>query len=101
MRLGKENQKALWELVLENEKTLRSEPEVRRGISRIWQAMKDCTYRGFKAEGILEGGLNVRRRAPDLYRALCDRSTADPLVVVDWINVFAIAVNEENAAGAG
>jgi L-serine dehydratase len=48
---------------------------------------------------VLEGGLNVRRRAPDLYRVLCDRSTADPLVVVDWINVFAIAVNEENAAG--
>ena len=99
LRFGKENQKAIWELTLENEKALRSEEEIRSRISRIWLAMKDCTERGFKTEGILGGGLNVRRRAPELYRALSDRNTADPLVVVDWINVFAIAVNEENAAG--
>jgi L-serine dehydratase len=99
LRFGKEHHKAVWELVFENENALRSERETHAGISRIWQAMKDCTHRGLKTEGILGGGLNVRRRAPELYQALCERDTTDPLVVVDWINLFAIAVNEENAAG--
>jgi L-serine dehydratase len=86
-------------MVLENEKTVRSENEIRQGVSRIWQAMEDCTQRGFHTEGILPGGLNVRRRAPKMYRGLVKRQPADPLNVMDWINVFAMAVNEENAAG--
>jgi len=99
LRLGEEHDKPIWQLIFENEKALRSDQEIRAGISRIWQVMKDCTHRGLKTEGILGGGLNVRRRAPELYRSLCERDTSDPLAVVDWINVFAIAVNEENAAG--
>src|SRR5260370_2578197 len=61
--------------------------------------MKDCTHRGLETEGILAGGLNVRRRAPALYRSLSKRHTNDQLAILDWINLFAIAVNEENAAG--
>jgi len=99
LRLGSEHAKPIWELVRENEKVLRSEHEIHSGIARIWQVMKDCTHRGLRTEGILEGGLKVRRRAADMYRSLCDRDTTDPLAVVDWINLFAIAVNEENAAG--
>ncbi|MBZ5664166.1 MAG: L-serine ammonia-lyase [Acidobacteriia bacterium] len=99
LRLGEEHQKQIWEIVLENEKMWRSETEIRRGVARIWQVMKDCTYRGIGTEGILAGGLDVLRRAPRLYRELSSRADADPLAVIDWINLFAIAVNEENAAG--
>lgn len=99
MQLGREHSKPIWQLILENEKVLRSENEIFTGISRIWRAMKDCSQRGLKTEGILTGGLNVRRRAPELYQALSKRDTANPLVVLDWIKLFAIAVNEENAAG--
>jgi L-serine dehydratase len=99
LRLGEQHQKPIWALVLENEKTFRSEEEIELGVHRIWQVMKECTDRGLRTEGILPGGLDVRRRAPQLYRALSDREGGDPLTVVDWINLFAIAVNEENAAG--
>jgi L-serine dehydratase len=61
--------------------------------------MKDCVERGLRTDGILPGGLEVRRRAPHLYRNLVKRDSSDPLSTVDWINLFAIAVNEENAAG--
>jgi L-serine dehydratase len=99
LRFGIQHQKSIWMLVLENEKVFRNEEEIRCGVANIWQAMKDCTYRGLRTEGTLPGGLQVRRRAPQLYQALCDRHSADPLALVDWINLFAIAVNEENAAG--
>ena len=99
LELGQEKGKAIWEMVLENEKTLRSETEITLGVFRIWQAMEECTQRGFLTEGILPGGLNVWRRAPKMYRGLIKRKATDPLNVVDWINVFAMAVNEENAAG--
>lgn len=99
LRLGQKHRKPIWGLVLENEKCWRSEPEVRREITQIWQVMQECTYRGLATEGVLPGGLNVRRRAPGLYRALSLREHSDSLGVVDWINLFAIAVNEENAAG--
>jgi L-serine dehydratase len=97
--LCKQHQKPIWALVLENEKAFRTEEEVRHGVVKIWQEMKDCTYRGLKTEGTLPGRLQVRRRAPDLYRALCDRKSVDPLAILDWINLFAMAVNEENAVG--
>jgi L-serine dehydratase len=99
LHLGQESAKSIWQIVLENEKVWRTETEIRQGVSQIWQAMQDCTQRGFQTEGILPGGLNVHRRAPKMYRDLCKRMPADPLNVVDWINAFAIAVNEENAAG--
>jgi len=99
LALGQRHRKKIWELVLANESCWRSEAEVRRGVKTIWEVMKDCTYRGLRTEGVLPGGLNVTRRAPRLYRALSDRDDSDPLAVVDWINLFAMAVNEENAAG--
>jgi L-serine dehydratase len=99
LRLGKQHQKPIWILVLENEQAFRTEEEIRRGVAKIWQAMKDCTYRGLRTEGTLPGGLQVRRRAPQLYQALRERHSADPLALVDWINLFAIAVTDENAAG--
>ena len=99
LRLCQEHGLSIWTLTLENEKCWRSEEEIRAGIKRIWQAMKDCTERGLVTEGILPGGLNVRRRAPRLYEKLRLRGTSDPLAIVDWLNLFAMAVNEENAAG--
>lgn len=99
LHLCKRHQKPIWAVILENEKAFRTEEEVRRGVDKIWRAMKDCTSRGLRTEGKLPGRLEVRRRAPQLYRILSDRSGADPLAIVDWINLFAIAVNEENAAG--
>ncbi len=89
----------VWAMVLENEKVLRSEPEIRARIGTIWSAMQACTERGLTTDGVLPGGLNVRRRAPDLYRKLSAAPAGDPLRTIDWINLYAIAVNEENAAG--
>jgi L-serine dehydratase len=87
-------------LVLENEKVLRSEDEVKAGVMRIWAAMEASIRRGCEREGILPGGLKVRRRACALHRKLRnDHRGADPLVIMDWVNLFALAVNEENAAG--
>src|ERR1035438_8757475 len=76
---------------------------VREGIDRIWQTMRDCIGRGIATEGILPGGLNVRRRAHRLAERLrtkeVDGSRGDPLAPLDWVTVYAMAVNEENAAG--
>jgi len=88
-------------LMLENEKALMPEAEIRRGVVAIWNAMEACVKRGCEREGILPGGLKVKRRAAALHRRLkSDPSGAsDPLVIMDWVNLFALAVNEENAAG--
>ncbi|MEW6432022.1 MAG: L-serine ammonia-lyase [Myxococcota bacterium] len=88
-------------LMLENEKAARSEAEVRAGLEEIWRAMAACVKRGCEKEGILPGGLHVKRRAASLHRRLrADaRGAVDPLVAVDWVNLWALAVNEENAAG--
>jgi L-serine dehydratase len=87
-------------LMLENEATWRSEAEVRSGLLEIWAAMQACVTRGCMREGILPGGLKVRRRAAAMFRKLKgDTRTTDPLVAMDWVNLFALAVNEENAAG--
>ena len=75
------------------------EEEVRRGILHIWQIMRECTQRGVEAEGILPGGLKVRRRASKLAARLRAGGSKDPLSQLDWITVYAMAVNEENAAG--
>ncbi|MFB2918551.1 L-serine ammonia-lyase [Aerosakkonema funiforme] len=88
--------------MLENEKSWRSEEEVIQGLLRIWEVMQECVRNGCKNEGILPGGLNVKRRAPELYRQLSAKGETcllDPLSIIDWVNVYAIAVNEENAAG--
>ena len=92
----------LAELALANEVARMPEAEVRERLVEIRQAMSDCIDRGMKRPGILPGGLNVRRRAPDILAKLMERqerSLADPLTVLDWVNLWALAVNEENAAG--
>lgn len=88
----------IWKLMLENESALRSETEVRERIAKIWSVMQSCIERGLATDGILPGGLNVRRRAPKLY-ARIQQQPQGPLSAIDWVNVFAMAVNEENAAG--
>ena len=104
------NELSISQLMLENECALVSRDQerapvevVRQGIVRIWQAMQSCVERGIGAEGILPGGLNVRRRAHGLAERLrakeADGLRGDPLAPLDWITVYAMAVNEENAAG--
>ncbi|HEY0991407.1 MAG TPA: serine dehydratase beta chain, partial [Kofleriaceae bacterium] len=84
-------------LMLENEKALASEADIRRGVVAIWSAMEACVKRGCEREGILPGGLKVKRRAAALHRKLKSdpAGTSDPLVIMDWVNLFALAVNEE------
>lgn len=86
-------------LMLANEKVFRSEKEIRDRLMHIWQTMDECIDRGIKTEGILPGGLKVRRRAPGLYQRLKNERSADPMQTMDWVDLFALAVNEENAAG--
>jgi len=90
---------AIWQIVLENEGDSHTEPEIRAYVDRIWEVMRRCVTRGLRTEGILPGGLNVRRRAPGLARRLACEGKDDPLNAMDWVNAFAMAVNEENAAG--
>ena len=92
----------IFELVMANERTWRSEADVRAGLMRIWEVMQACVERGFRQTGVLPGVLKVRRRAPKLYRVLTEAQSAgksNPLDVMDWVNAWALAVNEENAAG--
>ncbi|TNF55858.1 MAG: L-serine ammonia-lyase, partial [Burkholderiales bacterium] len=85
-----------------NERHWRSDDEVHAGLMRIWDVMQACVQRGCATEGTLPGGFKVRRRAPGLFRDLTghpERALTDPLAVLDWVNLYALAVNEENAAG--
>jgi L-serine dehydratase len=85
-----------------NERTWRSDDEIRAGLSNIWRVMRECVQRGLTVEGTLPGPFKVQRRAPVLaaqLRARAEQALADPLSVLDWVNVYAFAVNEENAAG--
>lgn len=89
-------------LMMANETAFRDEDEIRAGVNRVWRAMEDCIDRGLRETGILPGGLNVRRRAPSIHRDLLEnpeKAEIDPLTAMDWINLWAMAVNEENAAG--
>jgi L-serine dehydratase len=102
--LATDNGLAIWQLMLANERALRSDADVRAGIERIWQTMQACTARGMTTEGVLPGGLKVRRRAMRLAERLTARASnqensADPLAALDWVTVYAMAVNEENAVG--
>ncbi|NYI45323.1 L-serine dehydratase [Nocardioides aromaticivorans] len=88
------------DVMLANELSWRSEDEVRAGLLEIWAVMQECVRAGCSAEGLLPGGLKVPRRAPGLHADLCARAEGgDPLDVIDWVNLFALAVNEENASG--
>jgi L-serine dehydratase len=88
-------------VMMENEKAWRAEPEIRQGLETIWAAMQSCIQRGYNSPGVLPGGLKVKRRAPGMYRNLmaADPDHSDQLGVLDWVNLYALAVNEENAAG--
>jgi L-serine dehydratase len=87
-------------VMLANEQVWRSADDVRTELLRIWSVMQECVQNGWANEGTLPGGLKVRRRAPELYQRLCSEPYAmDPLRVLDWVDLFALAVNEENAAG--
>lgn len=99
MKLCKENGLSIAGLMMENEKVLRSEQQIQQELGKIWQTMYDCVQRGIRTEGILPGGLKVKRRAPALHKRLMAEKSSDPLQVMDWVNLFALAVNEENAAG--
>ena len=99
LSLCRENGLELFELVLANERTWASEERVRAGVLHLWQVMQACVERGFHQTGVLPGPLKVRRRAPKLYRVLMESGPSRPLDAMDWVNAFALAVNEENAAG--
>ena len=102
LRLCKRHHKSISQIMLENEKAWRPEAEVRARLLQIWDVMQECVRRGCLADGILPGGMKVRRRAAEIYRKLVEHPEAnlqDPLNVMDWVNVYAIAVNEENAMG--
>ena len=93
---------AISQLMLENERAWRSDADTRAGLLDIWGVMQACVRRGCEQEGVMPGGLHVRRRAAALYRQLSSTPEAalrDPLTVLDWVNLYALAVNEENASG--
>ncbi|MFF4212763.1 L-serine ammonia-lyase [Streptomyces sp. NPDC001796] len=98
LRLTEETGLSISALMLENERSWRTEEEIRAGLLEIWHVMRECVRRGMSREGILPGGLKVRRRAAVTARQL--RAEGDPLAhAMEWITLYAMAVNEENAAG--
>jgi L-serine dehydratase len=103
LQMAAAENKTIAEIVFINECSMRSPEQVRAGVLGIWAAMRACMDRGMVMEGILPGGLNVRRRAQRLAVRLRERAASgkpvDPLAPLDWVTVFAMAVNEENAAG--
>ncbi|HEY1808180.1 MAG TPA: L-serine ammonia-lyase, partial [Acidobacteriaceae bacterium] len=103
LRMANEAGQSIWKIMLANECALRPAEEVRSGILRIWGVMLGCIDRGMTTEGILPGGLAVRRRALRLAARLREKDASkeprDPLAPLDWVTVYAMAVNEENAAG--
>ncbi|MGD9945136.1 MAG: L-serine ammonia-lyase [Burkholderiaceae bacterium] len=84
-----------------HERRWRTDAETRDGLLRIWLVMQQCVDRGCRTEGVLPGGFRVKRRAPGLAKALAAQTSlpSDPLDIIEWVNLFALAVNEENAAG--
>jgi L-serine dehydratase len=99
LRIAQDGGLRIWQLMLANEAALRTETEVRAGVDRIWRTMQECAERGMTTEGTLPGGLNVRRRAPEMRARLLAKQAGDALAPMDWLTLYAIAVNEENAAG--
>jgi len=102
MRMCAEHNLSISQIMMENEKVWRPEAETRAGLLNIWKVMQECVHNGCHTEGILPGGLKVKRRAAEMYRKLAsspEMSLRDPLTTMDWVNLYALAVNEENAAG--
>lgn len=95
------HQMSMKDLIMENEKTWRSEEEIRTGLLNIWHVMHECMERGCHEEGILPGGLNVKRRAASIYKSLsAPNRKKSPTDFMEWVSMWAMAVNEENAAGS-
>ena len=102
LELCHENRTDIAAIVRTNEHAWRDDAEIDQGLLQLWEAMQACAARGIAASGTLPGGLHVPRRAPALHRHLLDKhgdAPADPLAVLDWVDLYALAVNEENAAG--
>ena len=102
LQLTKAHGLSIAQVMRQNERHWRSDADIDAGLLRIWQVMQDCVRRGCAAEGVLPGGFKVKRRAKALRDALTTRpeeALRDPLQVLDWVNLYALAVNEENAAG--
>ncbi|MGF1688210.1 L-serine ammonia-lyase [Photobacterium japonica] len=101
LTLADKNGLSIGTMLLHNEHAFRSATEVDEKTAQIWQVMRDCMTRGFQTEGVLDGGLHVVRRAPALLKKLEANQGIehDPMAVLDWVNLFAFAVSEENAAG--
>ena len=102
LKLTSEHKISIAELMRRNERHWRTDDEVHAGLMKIWKVMQECVQRGCRTEGVLPGGFKVKRRAAQLYRDLTvnpEAAMRDPLMVMDWVNLYALAVNEENAAG--
>jgi L-serine dehydratase len=102
LALCQEHALSIAEVMRANERCWRSDAEISAQLMKIWRAMQDCVSRGTRESGILPGGLKVQRRAPRMQKELIERPEAslkDPLTILDWVNLYALAVNEENAAG--
>lgn len=99
LQLCAEHDCSIAELVLENEVQWRDKADVERALDDIWRAMERCIERGLHTEGVLPGAMAVTRRAPKLRKRLEARAKASPFDAMEWVNAYAIAVNEENAAG--
>jgi len=102
LQLARTQRCTIAELMRRNERHWRSDAQIDAELLRVWAVMQACVKRGCQTDGVLPGGFKVRRRAADLHRQLCADPLAalrDPLQVLDWVNLYALAVNEENAAG--
>ncbi len=98
--VGERHGLTIAQIIRANERAWRAEADTDAGLDRIWSVMEQCIARGCEHDGQLPGGLQVRRRAATLYRRLENRELSDdPLTLLDWVSLFALAVNEENAAG--
>lgn len=99
LKLAADNDLSIAELLLQNETQWRDSAEVLQRIDAIWSAMEGCIERGLRTEGVLPGSMAVTRRAPKLRKRLQSRGEVTPIDAMEWVNAYAIAVNEENAAG--
>lgn len=99
LRICLEQEMSIADVMMENERILRKPQEIKEGLLHIWSVMLGCIERGCRHEGILPGGLGVKRRAPSIYQKLHHAHHKDPSITMDWLSLWALAVNEENAAG--
>lgn len=103
LELAEKHKMRFSDIVRANERCWRTDEEIDAQLRKIWQTMQGCIERGCRMEGMLPGSLKVKRRAPDLHKrltALPEENMRDPLTILDWVNLYALAVNEENACGA-